>query len=109
MITLTQAAAVKIQEQLVKRGRGLGVRIGVKTTGCSGLGYTMEFVDHAMNSSDEQVFETLGVRVWVADGDLVYLQGIEIDWVKQGLNEGFEFTNPNEAGRCGCGKSFTAK
>ena len=109
MITLTQAAAVKIQEQLVKRGRGLGIRIGVKTTGCSGLAYTMEFVDHALNSSDEQVFENSGVRIWVAEQDLVYLSGIEISWVKQGLNEGFEFKNPNEAARCGCGKSFTAK
>lgn len=101
MITLTDTAADKIKTQLLKRGRGVGIKIGVRTTGCSGLAYTLEFVDEPtpelVQSADQ---------VWLEPKAIPYIQGSTLDWCKQGLNEGFEFINPNEASRCGCGESF---
>ena len=104
MITVTDTASKKITENLVKRGRGLGIKIGVKTTGCSGLAYTIEYID----TIDETlaIFESQGVFVYIDPKHIQYLKGIEMDWVRNGLNEGFEFINPNERDRCGCGESF---
>jgi len=104
MLTLTELAANKIKDNIARRGHGLGIRIGVKTTGCSGLAYTLEYLDHI----DETlaIFESQGVYVYVDPKHMPYLQGIEMDWQRQGLNEGFEFSNPNERDRCGCGESF---
>lgn len=104
-ITLTEAAGQHISKYLTNRGRGLGVRVGVQTTGCSGLAYVLEFVDE-VNAEDHE-FESRGVKVFVDPKSLVYLDGVELDYVKQGLNEGFEFQNPNAKGECGCGESFT--
>jgi len=104
MLTLTEIAANKVKNNIARRGRGLGIRIGVKTTGCSGLAYTLEYLDHI----DETlaVFESFGVYVYMDPKHMPYLQGVEMDWRRQGLNEGFEFSNPNEKDRCGCGESF---
>jgi iron-sulfur cluster assembly protein len=104
MLTLTETAANKVKDNIARRGRGLGIRIGVKTTGCSGLAYTLEYIDHI----DETlaVFESRDVHVYVDPKHMPYLTGIEMDWQRQGLNEGFEFSNPNERDRCGCGESF---
>jgi len=104
MLTLTEKAAEKIQQQLTKRGKGLGIRIGVKTTGCSGLAYVLEYVDKIFEG--DRIFESNGVHVYVDGKSMAYLDGIEMDWVRNGLNEGFEFRNPNEKDRCGCGESF---
>ena len=104
MILLTEAAAKKIRSQLERRGKGLGIRIGVKTTGCSGLAYVLEYVDSAFQG--DRIFESNGVHVYIDGKSLAYLDGIEMDWVRNGLNEGFEFRNPNEKDRCGCGESF---
>jgi len=107
MITLTERAAEKVKTNLEKRGRGLGIRVGVKTTGCSGLAYVLEYVDNPAATRDQFVYENYGVKVYIDGRSLVYLNGLEMDWVKQGLNEGFEFTNPNEKNKCGCGESFS--
>ena len=104
-ITMTEKAADHVRQQLVQRGSGLGIRVGVKTTGCSGMAYVLEFVDES--DADDQVFENHGVRLFVDPKSLVYIDGTEMDFVKEGLNEGFEFTNPNSAGECGCGEGFT--
>lgn len=104
MITLTEKASEKIKKNLDRRGRGLGIRIGVKTTGCSGLAYVLEYVDTVFDG--DHVFESQGIHIYVDSKSLVYLKGIELDWVRNGLNEGFEFRNPNEKDRCGCGESF---
>ncbi len=104
MLTLTEKAAEKIQQQLTKRGKGLGIRIGVKTTGCSGLAYVLEYVDNIFEG--DRIFESNGVHVYIDGKSMAYLDGIEMDWVRNGLNEGFEFRNPNEKDRCGCGESF---
>ena len=104
MITLTEQASKKILQQLTKRGKGIGIRLGVKTTGCSGLAYVLEYVD-TLDEFD-QVFDTQGVKVIVDNKSLAYLSGLEVDYKRQGLNEGFEFSNPNERDRCGCGESF---
>ncbi|WP_341501800.1 iron-sulfur cluster assembly protein IscA [Gallaecimonas sp. GXIMD4217] len=103
-ITLSQAAADRVQSFLANRGKGLGVRLGVKTTGCSGLAYVLEFVDGT--NEDDVVFEDKNVKVVIDKKSLVYLDGTELDFVKEGLNEGFEFRNPNVKGECGCGESF---
>lgn len=107
MITLTERAAEKIKDRLVKRGSGLGIRIGVRTTGCSGLAYILEYVDQSPVTRDWFKYERDGATVWVTGKDLAYIDGLEIDYVKNGLNEGFDFKNPKEAARCGCGESFT--
>jgi iron-sulfur cluster assembly protein len=104
MITVTDTAAKKIKQQLTKRGRGVGIRLGVKTTGCSGLAYVLEYVDSL--TTDDQCFESQGCKLFVDPKSLAYIQGVEVDWVRNGLNEGFEFRNPNERDRCGCGESF---
>ena len=104
MIQLTELAAKKIKQQIAKRGQGLGIRIGVKTTGCSGLAYVLEYVD-CPKDTDEQI-ECQGCLVYVDPKSCPYLKGMTIDFVRNGLNEGFEFRNPNERDRCGCGSSF---
>jgi len=103
-ITLTDRAANHVQNYLAKRGKGVGVRFGVRTTGCSGMAYKLEFVD-AVNGED-QAFESHGVKVFVDPKSLVYIDGTELDFVREGLNEGFKFNNPQEKDKCGCGESF---
>ena len=103
-ITLTAAAADRVHRFLRSRGSGLGVRLGVKTSGCSGLAYVLEFVDAL--DEDDHVFEDRGVRVIVDEKSLVYLDGTQLDYGKEGLNEGFRFNNPNVKDECGCGESF---
>ena len=107
MITLTEAAAQKIVGNIQKRGKGQGIKVGVKTTGCSGLAYVLEYLDEAPCTWDWTEYEKDGARVWINSKDNVYLDGLEIDYVRKGLNEGFEFNNPREKARCGCGESFT--
>jgi iron-sulfur cluster assembly protein len=103
-ITLTDSAADRVQTFLAKRGGGIGVRLGVKTSGCSGLAYVLEFVDEL--DADDRVFEDHGVKVIIDSKSLVYLDGTELDYGKEGLNEGFKFNNPNVKDECGCGESF---
>ncbi|MBY0455455.1 MAG: iron-sulfur cluster assembly protein IscA [Burkholderiaceae bacterium] len=103
-ISLTQAAARHISRYLARRGQGLGVRLGVKTSGCSGLAYKLEYVDEA--AAEDIVFENHGVKVLIDPKSLAYIDGTELDFVREGLNEGFRFNNPNERDRCGCGESF---
>lgn len=104
-ISITETAARHVSEQLESRGKGLGIRVGVKTTGCSGMAYVLEFVDKL--EVGDQVFEEGGVKIIVDPKSLVYIDGTEMDFVKQGVNEGFEFKNPNAKGECGCGESFS--
>lgn len=104
-IIVTESAAERVKTFLVNRGKGLGLRLGVKTSGCSGLAYVLEFVDQL--DEGDQVFEQYGVKVIVDAKSLVYLDGTQLDFVKDGLNEGFEFSNPNVDGECGCGESFS--
>ena len=107
MITLSDAAQNKIKQQIKKRGKGIGIKIGVKTTGCSGLAYTLEFFDHL--PKDGTLFEIYGnkdIMVVIDKKHEPYLNGLHVDYARQGLNEGFEFSNPNERDRCGCGLSF---
>ena len=104
-ITLTQTAAEHIGRYLEKRGKGLGLRLGVRTTGCSGMAYKLEYVDEP--DPQDQVFENFGVKVFVDPKSLAYLEGTQLDYGREGLNEGFKFTNPNEKATCGCGESFT--
>lgn len=104
-ITLTEPAADRIRSFLEQRGKGVGVRLGVKTTGCSGMAYVVEFADEVEDT--DTVFEDRGVKLVINPKSLVYLDGTELDFVKEGLNEGFKFNNPNEKARCGCGESFS--
>jgi len=104
-ITMTSAAADRVRSFLTNRGKGLGLRVGVKTTGCSGLAYVLEFVDELHD--DDQVFEQDDLKIIVDGKSLVYIDGTQLDFVKEGLNEGFQFNNPNVNGECGCGESFT--
>ena len=106
MINVTDIAAKKIRSAITKRGQGLGIMIGVRTTGCSGLAYKLEYVDTAPVTEDWLKYESNGVTVWVNDRDHPYVNGLTMDFKRQGLNEGFEFINPNERDRCGCGESF---
>ena len=103
-ITVSEAAARHVNRYLTKRGKGLGVRLGVKTTGCSGLAYKLEYVDEA--EPEDVIFEAHGVKVLVDPKSLAYIDGTELDFVREGLNEGFRFNNPHERDRCGCGESF---
>ena len=103
-ISVTQAAASHVDKHLAQRGKGLGIRVGVRTSGCSGMAYVLEFVDEI--APGDEVFEDHGVKVVVDAKSLVYLDGTELDFVKEGLNEGFKFNNPNVTGECGCGESF---
>ena len=106
MITVTDKASKKIKQNLDKRGHGAGIRIGVKTTGCSGLAYVLEYVDSYEAEVGVTNFAHEGFVVLVDAKSLVYLNGLTMDWVRNGLNEGFDFINPNERDRCGCGESF---
>jgi iron-sulfur cluster assembly protein len=106
MIQLTELAAKKVKSHIEKRGKGVGVTIGVRTTGCSGLAYKLEYVDVSPVTRDWVTYESHGVRVFVNGKDLPYVNGLVMDYKRQGLNEGFEFINPNEKDRCGCGESF---
>ncbi len=103
-ITLTESAARHVSRYLSQRGKGVGVRLGVKTTGCSGLAYKLEYADTA--APEDQVFESRGVKVLIDPKSLSYLDGTELDFVREGLQQGFKFNNPNERDRCGCGESF---
>ncbi|MDE2419714.1 MAG: iron-sulfur cluster assembly protein IscA [Gammaproteobacteria bacterium] len=104
-ISLSERAAVHVRDYLTHRGKGEGIRVGVKTSGCSGLAYVLEFVDQV--DPHDQKFVTHGVNVFIDPKSMVYLDGLEMDYVKEGLNEGFRFDNPNKKGECGCGESFT--
>ena len=104
-IQLTDIAVTRVQKFLDNRGKGIGLRLGVKTTGCSGMAYVIEFVDELQ--SDDSVFECKGVKVVVDAKSLIFLDGTEVDFAKEGLNEGFQFKNPNAKDECGCGESFT--
>ena len=104
MITITENAAKHINNYLTKRGKGLGVRLGVKTSGCSGMAYNLEFVDEV--NEDDLIFEEHGARVYIDPKSLVYLDGTQMDYTKEGLQEGFKFENPNVKDSCGCGESF---
>ncbi|MEJ1964565.1 MAG: iron-sulfur cluster assembly protein IscA [Gammaproteobacteria bacterium] len=104
-ITLTERAASRVQQSLSKRGVGVGLRLGVRTAGCSGLAYTLEFADR--QEPDDSTFESRGVTLIVDPKSLPYLAGTELDFVREGLNEGFKFQNPNSKAQCGCGESFT--
>jgi iron-sulfur cluster assembly protein len=106
MISFTEKATNKIKQTLNKRGKGLGIRIGVRTTGCSGLAYMMEYVDKYESETGVTNFAQHDFIVLVDEKSLAYLNGMNVDYVRNGLNEGFEFTNPNERDRCGCGESF---
>ena len=103
-ITLTEAAARHVSRYVARRGHGLGVRLCVKTSGCSGLAYQLEYVDQA--EPEDVVFENHGVKLLIDPKSLAYIDGTELDFVREGLNEGFRFSNPNERDRCGCGESF---
>lgn len=104
-VTITPTAATRVQKFLSSRGKGLGLRVGVKTSGCSGMAYTLEFVDESL--PEDQIFESHGVKLLVDPTSLVYLDGTELDYAKEGLNEGFKFNNPNAKANCGCGESFS--
>ena len=103
-ISISEAAARHVARYITKRGKGVGVRLGVKTTGCSGLAYKLEYADEI--APEDVVFEGNGVKVLVDPISLAYIDGTELDFVREGLNEGFRFINPNERDRCGCGESF---
>lgn len=103
-ITITASAANRVQKYLANRGKGIGVRLGVKTAGCSGMSYTLEFVDEA--HPEDVVFESHDVKIVIDPKSLTYMDGTELDFSKEGLNEGFKFNNPNVKDECGCGESF---
>jgi iron-sulfur cluster assembly protein len=106
MITVTDTASKKIKQQLTKRGKGVGIKLGVRTTGCSGLAYTMEYVDEYEAEIGIVNYAQKDFVVLVDLKSDVYLNGLTMDWIRNGLNEGFDFKNPNERDRCGCGESF---
>ncbi len=103
-ITLTESAARHVSRFIEKRGKGVGLKLGVKTTGCSGMAYKLEFAD--MPAPEDALFESHGVKVFVDPKSLPYIDGTELDFVREGLNEGFRFNNPNMKSECGCGESF---
>ena len=103
-ITLSDSAAARVSSFLENRGKGYGLRLGVRTSGCSGMAYVLEFVDEP--ATDDTVFEDKGVKVVIDGKSLQFLDGTQLDFVKEGLNEGFKFTNPNVKDECGCGESF---
>jgi iron-sulfur cluster assembly protein len=105
-LTITEQAADRVAAFLENRGKGIGIRLGVKTSGCSGMAYVIEFVDE-LNEDEDEIFESNGVKIIVDKKSLVYLDGTEMGFQKEGLNEGFTFSNPNEKESCGCGESFT--
>jgi iron-sulfur cluster assembly protein len=101
---MTERAAQHVTNFLARRGKGLGLRLGVKTTGCSGMAYKLEYADAA--NPEDRSFESHGVKIFIDPKSLAYLDGTELDFVREGLNEGFKFNNPKERDRCGCGESF---
>ena len=103
-VSMTEAAARHVNRYLNKRGKGVCVRLGVKTTGCSGLAYKLEYVDEL--APEDVIFEAHGLKILIDPKSLAYLDGTELDFVREGLNEGFKLNNPNERDRCGCGESF---
>ena len=103
-VTLSEKAAKHVSNYLAKRGKGFGIRLGVRTSGCSGMAYKLEFVDE--QQAEDLVFESHGVNVVVDPKSLPYIDGTELDFVREGLNEGFKFNNPNVKDACGCGESF---
>lgn len=103
-VTVTEAAARHVTKYLARRGKGVGVRLGVKTTGCSGLAYKLEYADNV--EPEDVIFEDRGIKVLVDPKSMPYIDGTQLDFVREGLNEGFKFLNPNERDRCGCGESF---
>jgi iron-sulfur cluster assembly protein len=103
-IKISDAAAQRARAFLESRGSGLGLRLGVKTTGCSGLAYVLEFADEL--NADDKMFEDNGINIIIDGKSLIYLDGTHLDFAKEGLNEGFQFSNPNANGECGCGESF---
>ena len=103
-VSLTESAANRVTSFLANRGKGVGLRLGVRTSGCSGMAYVLEFAD--VINEDDVVFEDHGIKVIIDGKSIVYLDGTEVDFVKEGLNEGFKFNNPNVNSECGCGESF---
>ena len=103
-ISLTSAAAERVNRHLEARGHGVGLRVGVKKTGCSGYAYVINYADSV--DEDDRVFESAGIKIVVDPDSLPLIDGTEVDFVKSGLNEAFKFRNPNVAGECGCGESF---
>lgn len=103
-INLSERAAAHVKVFISKRGKGLGIRLGVKTSGCSGMAYKLEFVDAV--SDNDVSFQSHGVTVFTDPKSLAYIDGTELDYAKEGLNEGFQFNNPNVKNECGCGESF---
>lgn len=103
-VTLSEPAARHVANFIAKRGKGVGIRLGVKTSGCSGMAYKLEFADSA--NDEDVVFESFGVKVLVDPKSLPYIDGTQLDFTKEGLNEGFKFINPNVKDECGCGESF---
>ncbi len=103
-VTMTEAAKAHVQAQIQERGKGTGIRVGIKTAGCSGLSYVLEFVDTP--ADEDRVFDQGNFDLCIDPKSLVYLDGTELDFVKEGLNEGFNFNNPNVKNECGCGESF---
>lgn len=103
-VTLTEKAAQHVSNFLQKRGKGVGLRLGVRTSGCSGMAYKLEFVDEA--DGEDEVYESHGIKIFIDPRSLPYLDGTELDYVREGLNEGFRFNNPNVKDQCGCGESF---
>ncbi len=104
-ISLTETAATQIKKQLEKRGAGVGLKLGVKKSGCSGYAYVLDYADKL--NEDDAVFEDFGVKVIVSVSDLEIIDGIELDYRREGINEAFQFNNPNVKGTCGCGESFS--
>lgn len=106
-VTMSEAAAQHVSRYIAKRGKGIGIRLGVKTSGCSGMAYKLEFADAA--DPEDIIFESHGLKVLVDPKSLPYIDGTELDFAKEGLNEGFKFNNPNVKDQCGCGESFNVK
>ena len=104
-ITLTEKAAQRVEKYLQSRGKGVGLKLAVKTTGCSGMAYVLEFADQI--DPQDEMFESHGIKILVDPKSLIYIDGTELDFTKEGLNEGFKFNNPNVKDSCGCGESFT--
>ncbi|MCD2450631.1 iron-sulfur cluster assembly accessory protein [Methylicorpusculum oleiharenae] len=104
-VSITENAAKQIKKQLEKRGKGLGLKLGVKKSGCSGFAYTLDYADQL--NADDVVFEQFDVKVITSNADLAVIDGIELDYRKEGINEAFKFNNPKVTGTCGCGESFS--
>ena len=104
-ISVTERAATQIKKQLEKRGKGIGLKLGIKQSGCSGYSYVLDYAD-SLNEKDA-VFEEFGVKIVVTADDMRFVDGIELDYRREGINEAFQFNNPNVKGTCGCGESFT--